>query len=210
MEIKIGRIWNLTSIIILLLLFAVNSDSYCFTELSYYSQQDSIVKLKNQAYVIYHYEDEQHYKIIWGNNYFESKSSNVFERQGNGLFNVYDYNDNVIVLEQSSGPSIKYSLILPLKNGEKEQSYINPLTYNLSKNLIVYSNDSTNYLFSIKNFMTGNEIQFSLSDICPSVVAKDCIRKISFNDNNLIIVWEGKKWDSDNDDLKKMEIAIKF
>ncbi|MDP4197066.1 MAG: hypothetical protein Q8940_18590 [Bacteroidota bacterium] len=159
------------------------------------------------------YLSDSKYKIEWGNKKETYLSKEVFEVQGNGVFNYLASDKNSIVLWQDCGISCVAYLVLPITFKGKEETYLSGLAVDIKNNLIAYYDvDAEPPIFiKVVNYKTDKKMNIYEKDVCNAAVKAECIDKCYFKDKNLVIKWRGSQHNSVyqlNRKTKKVKIKI--
>lgn len=172
-------------------------------------KSDKYIVKSSGDYYRFHFKDDTIYTIEWGNKSFKNETKQTFEILGNGTLNLSKSGDAVIILEQSCGTSCSYCVVLPLKTGAKEKVFIQTISYDINKNLIVYIPEEETFI-RIENYLTGEKLDILENNLCPAAFKGDCIDSVYFKGNNVIIKWQGSQWEDNKVDPQEKIIPITF
>jgi hypothetical protein len=150
------------------------------------------------------------YKIEWGNSIFKNVTEKNFELLGSGTLNLLDRDDSSIILMQGCGTSCIYYVVLPMKLNAKEQVFMFAQAYDIENNLVAYIPEDKQPFIRIENYLTGQHLDISESNLCPAAFKGDCIDTSYFTENRFILKWQGNLWRIDKSDLRERIVPINF
>ena len=162
-------------------------------------------KLKNNVYIKFiATNNEDNYKIQWGNKSINKSSKRFYQKKGDGYLHVIDYNSKYIILSNQCGTMCTQFVILPIKKNKKENEYSFVKAFNLSANLIAYAQSVSDSLnVKIENFSSGKSMIVREADVCPAVDKQECIDSCYFDKENFYLFWQGRDWTSKRHDSKE-------
>lgn len=150
------------------------------------------------------------YRISWGNRSFVNYSNKIYETLGNGNLGLIDFNDNYILLGQSTGTDgANIRILLPLEKDATILEKENVLFENLRKNILVFEKTDSIYQLEILNFKTLKSQSLVFDDICPAAAKSMCIDSIFLNNNQIVFQYQGNKWDANKPDNKVKVLDLK-
>jgi hypothetical protein len=163
---------------------------------------------KNDVYLVYSFQGDSIYNIIWGNKYISNTTSRKYEVLGNGVMGFVDNNENVMLLQQGCGTFCQCYMFLPLKQNAIEKVYYNALAYDLENNLVAFISKQNDSIIMVENYISGQKTEIKESNLCPAIYKGACIDTIYFKEKNLFIKWQGNNWESDKSDTQEKKILI--
>ncbi len=132
------------------------------------TKNTTLTKKVGTAYVNFVFGDDPSvYTLGWGNGSVQNVSKDQFKVLANGILDVADYNDRVIVLEQGCGTDCHYYVVLPLKADAAEKKYAPAFIYDLAQSFVAYDVSQTDpgVAFRIENFENGAYMDLYKKDL---------------------------------------------
>jgi len=161
-----------------------------------------------ESFIMFDLQGDTSYCIEWGNKTIRNKTIKSFDVLGNGILGVMDSNENAIILGQSCGVSCMYLVVLPLSKNAQEKEYLFAKAYDIGNRLIAFVPEEDKAFIRVENFITGQYMDITEGDLCPAGFKGDCIDTIFFDNSNLVIKWQGNKWEIDKPDPKERTVQI--
>lgn len=171
--------------------------------------KDTVLKESlDKSFILFDFQGDTSYSVEWGNRTIRNKTIKSFDVLGNGILGITESDENTIVLGQSCGTSCLYLVVLPLRKNAQEKVYYFVKAYDIRNSLVAFIPEGDNTFIKVENFITGQSMEISEGDLCPAGFKGDCIDTVFFDKSNLVIKWQGKKWEIDKPDSKEKTIQI--
>ena len=171
---------------------------------------DTLIKItfSNDNYLNYNF-NKGFYKIEWGNEKFKNHSNQEFEIQGNGNLKLLDYDPKTILLSQGCGTSCSYYVVLQISDKVNEKIYHFTKAYDLKNNLVAFIPENTSGLrIRVENYKTGQYQDIIEDNYCSAAFTGDCIDSCYFENESLILKWQGSDWKNDSSDMQELKVKI--
>ncbi len=167
-----------------------------------------LTEILMESFVMFDLQGDTSYCIEWGNKTIRNKTLKSFDVLGNGILGVMDSSENAIILGQSCGVSCLYLVVLPLRKNALAKEYSFAKAYDIRNSLIAFVPEDDNTFIRVENFITEQYVEITEDDLCTAGFKGDCIDTVFFDQSNLVIKWQGKKWEINKPDPKERTIQI--
>lgn len=181
------------------------------TQIDAISHIDSTVVIftDGENYINFVYSSKTEYIIEWGNSEFYRKSDENHQIKGGQALSLREFRNGYAVLSQSCGTSCTQFEILRFFGEKDIISYVNLITWDLSRELVVIVPlDVDGPFVIIKNLKTGKYIEIFEEALCSAVSKIECIETFSLIDGLFTLTWNTENWNLG--ELKTIRLNIEI
>ncbi len=166
--------------------------------------------LHNDAFVENKFISEDRYQIEWGTSKFTNITKDTFGISGSGSleFDEEYSNSKYLVTTQLCGSGCTRYVILPLQQNATELDFMDVEYINTFNNLIITTINPSSGDFLLTNFATNQMQKIEIKDMCPAADKSMCIDSIFLQNNQIVIKYQGNKWEANKPDNKVRVVEL--